>query len=386
MSETRPVQGFWKDFDWALFGAALLLCTIGLTEIYSATKNISGDISFYKQVIFVCLGIVAMFIIAAVDYHTISEHVPWLYLASVAILIYTPLAARKIAGASSWIDLGPVSFQPSEFVKMVAVVAVARYLADLHIEGYMSLRQIARAAVICGIPMGLILLQPDMGTALTYLPILAIGVFLRGVKPAAILAMILIAVLALPLAWYFLRDQDRLVGGLTWLTERSLLKDHQKERLLTFVFPERDSRGKGFQVFQSKIAIGSGGFLGKGLFKGSQSQLGFLPARHTDFIFSVVGEEMGFLGVMLTLGLLGFVLFRSLYNAQTARDNLGLFIILGVVGIFFFHIVVNVAMVIGFFPVIGIPLPFMSYGGSSILTAFVGLGLVISVRRRRYVN
>jgi rod shape determining protein RodA len=386
MNKSIPVKGFWKDFDWALLGAAVLLSAISLTEIYSATKNMNGDMAFYKQAIFVCAGIVVMFVIAAVDYHTISEHIPWLYLGSVAILIYTPLAARRIAGANSWIDLGPVSIQPSELVKMVAVVAVARYLADLHVEGYISLRQIAKAVVICGIPMGLILLQPDMGTTLTYLPILAVGIFLRGVKPAAIVAVILIVVLALPLAWYFLRDQERLVNGLTWLTERKVLKDHQKERILTFVFPERDSQGKGFQVFQSKIAIGSGGFLGKGLFKGSQSQLGFLPARHTDFIMSVVGEEMGFVGVMLTLGLLGFVLFRSLYNAQTARDNLGLFIILGVVSIYFFHILVNVAMVIGFFPVIGIPLPFLSYGGSSILTAFVGLGLVISVRRRRYVN
>jgi rod shape determining protein RodA len=369
-----------------LFGAALLLCTIGLTEIYSATKSVNGDIAFYKQAIFVCVGIVAMFIIAAVDYHTISEHVPWLYLGSVAILIYTPLAARKIAGANSWIDLGPVSFQPSELVKMVAVVALARYLSDLHLDSYMSLRQIAKAGMICGIPMGLILLQPDMGTALTYIPVLVVGVFLRGVKPAAIVAVVLIVVLTVPMAWYFLRDQERLVDGLTWLNGRGLLKEHQKERILTFVYPERDSQGKGFQVFQSKIAIGSGGFIGKGLFKGSQSQLGFLPARHTDFIMSVVGEEMGFVGVMLTLGSLGFILFRSLYNAQTARDNLGLFIILGVVGIYFFHIIVNVAMVIGFFPVIGIPLPFMSYGGSSILTAFVGLGLVISVRRRRYVN
>ena len=143
---------------------------------------------------------------------------------------------------------------------------------------------------------------------------------------------------------------------------------------------------KGFLVQPSNIGFGCGGFLGKGIFNGSQNQLGFLPARHTDFIFSVVGEEMGFIGIIVTLGLLGFILFRSLYNAQTARDSLGMFIILGVVAVYFFHMVVNVSMVIGFFPVVGIPLPFLSYGGSSILTAFIGLGLVISVKRRRYVN
>jgi rod shape determining protein RodA len=269
---------------------------------------------------------------------------------------------------------------------MVAVVAIARYLADLHLDHYMTAQQIAKAALICGIPIVLILLQPDMGTALTYLPILAVGVFLRGVQPKLIMAIGLMVALTLPVGWYFLKDQDRLDNTLTWFTSHHLLKEHQKERLLSVVDPSRDPKGQGFQVNQSKIAIGSGGLLGKGLFKGSQGQLGFLPARHTDFIISVVGEEMGFVGVLITLGLLGFILFRSLYNAQTARDNLGLFIILGVVGIFFFHIVVNVAMVIGFFPVIGIPLPFLSYGGSAVVTSFIGLGLVISVRRRRYVN
>jgi rod shape determining protein RodA len=147
-----------------------------------------------------------------------------------------------------------------------------------------------------------------------------------------------------------------------------------------------DPLGSGYQVIQSKIAIGSGGFWGKGIFQGSQNQLGFLPTRHTDFIFSVVGEEMGFVGVVITLGLLVFIIFRSIYNARTARDNLGLFIVMGIVGIFVYHMIVNVGMVIGFVPTTGIPLPFMSYGGSSVLTAFVALGLVISVRRRRYVN
>lgn len=371
MSEPIQIKGFWKDFDWALFGAALLLAIIGLTEIYSATMSVEGNNTFYKQLAFVGVGIVAMFVIASVDYHTISEHIPWLYLGSIAVLIYTPLAARRIAGAKSWIDLGPVNIQPSEIVKMVTVVAVARYLADLHVDRYMDLKQILKAAVLCAIPIGLIVLQPDYGTALTYLPILGVGIFLRGIRPAAIIASVLVVALAIPTSWLFLRG---------------FLKDHQKERIETFLDPESDKAGKGFQVYQSKIAIGSGGFLGKGLFRGSQNQLGFLPARHTDFILSVVGEELGFLGVIVTLGLLSFVLLRSLFNAQTARDNLGLFIILGVVGIYFFHIIVNVAMVIGFFPVIGIPLPFMSYGGSSIVTAFVGLGLVISVRRRRYVN
>jgi rod shape determining protein RodA len=371
MPAPLEVRGIGKDFDWILFGAALLLALIGLTEIYSATMNLPGDVSFMKQAIFVAAGIALMFVVASVDYHSISEHIPWLYLGSLAVLIYTPLAARKIAGARSWIDFGPVSVQPSEMIKMVVVVAMARYLSDLHIKGYLTLNQILKAGMICGVPMALILVQPDMGTALSYLPILGVGVLIRGLRPAIIVSVILIVVLVVPVSAYLMSDY---------------LKAHQKERLMTFIDPSRDPQGQGFQVQQSKIAIGSGGVFGKGIFKGSQNQLGFLPARHTDFIFSVVGEEMGFVGVLGALGLLAFVLFRSFHNAQTARDSLGLFIIMGVVGVYFFHLVVNVAMVIGFFPVVGIPLPFLSYGGSSILTAFIGLGLIINVRRRRYVN
>jgi len=251
---------------------------------------------------------------------------------------------------------------------MVVVVALARYLSELRTSKYMTVAQIVKAILIYVVPMGLIALQPDLGTACTYLPAIAVGLFVRGVRPAALVALILAFVLVLPVLW---------------LT----LKPYQKERILTFVDPERDPLGKGYQVTQSKIAIGSGGLLGKGLFNGSQNQLGFLPTRHTDFIFSVVGEELGFAGVFVTLGLLAFIIFRSIYNAQTtAQDNLGLFIVMGVVGTFFFHLVVNVGMVIGLMPTTGIPLPFLSYGGSSVLTAFIALGLVMSVRRCRYVN
>src|SRR5262245_9190218 len=168
---SAPLEGrrIGKDFDWILFGAALLLALIGLTEIYSATMNLPGDVAFMKQAIFVGAGIALMFVVASVDYHTLSEHIPWFYLGSLAVLIYTPLAARKIAGARSWIDLGPVSVQPSEIIKMVVVVAVARYLSDLHMKGYLTVNQILKAAVICAIPMGLILLQLDMCTALSHL-------------------------------------------------------------------------------------------------------------------------------------------------------------------------------------------------------------------------
>src|SRR6267142_833851 len=340
MIEPIKSKRFLQDFDWVLLASACFLSVISLIEIHSATMNEPSGGYFVRQGVWVVVGIVFLFIVSALDYHVISEHIPWLYMLAVGALLYTLAMGHTVSGSKSWVDLGPVGFQPSEPIKMVAVVALARYLSELRESRYMTL---------------------------TYLPVIAVGLFIRGLRPAALIGLVLAFVLVLPVSWLF-------------------LKPYQKERILTFAQPERDPLGKGYQVMQSKIAIGSGGLLGKGLFNGSQNQLGYLPTRHTDFIFSVVGEELGFAGVSVTLGLLAFIIFRSVYNAQTARDKLGLFIVMGVVGIYFFHVIVNVGMVIGFMPTTGIPLPFLNYGGSSVLTAFIALGLVISVRRRRYVN
>src|SRR5215831_1241015 len=358
---------FLKDFDWLLFTAAICLSVISLTEIYSSTMAQSTENFFLRQLAWVCVGIVFLFVIAALDYHLIAEHIPWLYILAIGALLYTLALGHRVAGSKSWVGIGPVQFQPSELIKMVVVVALARYFSELRSSRYMSSMQIAKACMIVLVPMALVARQPDLGTALTYLPAIVVGLFIRGIRPVVLISLVLGFVLVLPVSWL-------------------ALKPYQKERIMTFLDPERDPLGKGYQVTQSKIAIGSGGLLGKGVFHGWQNRLGFLPTRHTDFIFSVVGEELGFVGVIVALGLLAFIIFRSIRNAQTARDNLGLFIVMGVVGTYFFHLIVNVGMVIGFMPTTGIPLPFMSYGGSSVLTAFMALGLVMSVRRCRYVN
>ena len=361
-------RDFWHDFDWAMFGAIIVLSAISLIEIYSATMNSPVEHSAaFRQLAWICIGIVLLFIVAALDYHIISEQIPWLYLAGIGVLLYTLALGRTVAGSKSWIVLGPMRFQPSELVKIIVIVAVARYLSELRNVRHLNVEQMIKAGLICGIPVALVALQPDLGTTITFLPILGIGMLVRGIKPMTLIAMLLCFVLALPAAWPFLGQ-------------------HQRDRITNFIHPEQDLKGSGYQVNQSKIAIGSGGTLGKGIFKGSQNQLEFLPTRHTDFILAVVAEEMGFVGIALTLGLLGFILFRIINTAQTARDELGLFIVMGVFGIYFFHTVENVGMVIGFMPMTGIPLPFMSYGGSSILAVFVAMGLVIGVRRRRYVN
>jgi len=367
MVNSLRTQRFWKDFDWLLLGAAVVLSVISLAEIYSSTISSGSENYFMRQFAWVMVGLVSLFIVSSIDYHILSEHIPWIYLGAVSLLVYTLIFGKTVAGSKSWISFGGFSFQPSELIKIVVVIALARFFSELHIERYMTLSQILKAGLVCGVPVLLVMRQGDLGTAITFIPALAFGLFVRGIRPAVLISLFLCFLLVLPVSWLF-------------------LKDYQKDRITTFVDPELDPQGRGYQIIQSKIAIGSGGFWGKGLFKGTQNQLGFLPTRHTDFIFSVVGEELGFLGVMTTLGLLSFILLRSVHNAQTARDNLGMFIVMGIVGIYFFHIVENVGMVIGFMPVTGIPLPFLSYGGSSVLAAFIALGLVISVRRCRYVN
>src|SRR5262245_61913275 len=247
---------------------------------------------FLRQFAWVIVGVIALFVVSSLDYHALAERIPWIYLISITALGYTLLFGRTVNGSKSWIGFGPFALQPSEMVKMVAVVAVARYLSELRPSRYLSLSQIVKAGIVCGLPVALVGLQPDLGTAVTYLPVLAVGLFIRGVKPVALVSMVLGVMLVLPVSWF-------------------VLKPYQKDRILTFVYPERDPLRAGYQVIQSKIAIGSGGLSGKGLFKGTQNQLGFLPTRHTDFILSVVGEELGFVGVIVTLGLLGFILFRS---------------------------------------------------------------------------
>jgi len=361
-------RDLWQDFDWALFGAIIVLSTISLIEIYSATMNSQLEQhAALRQLMWICIGIVLLFFVAALDYHTISEQIPWLYLAGIGVLLYTKALGKTVAGSQSWIVIGPMRFQPSELVKVIVIVAVARYLSELRNVRYLNIEQMIKAGLICGIPVALVAWQPDLGTTITFLPILGIGLLIRGIKPMTLVAILICFVLTLPVAWHFLGP-------------------HQKARIINFVHPEQDLKGSGYQVNQSKIAIGSGGALGKGIFKGSQNQLEFLPTRHTDFILAVVAEELGFVGIAVTLGLLGFILFRTINTAQTARDELGLFIVMGVFAIYFFHTVENVGMVIGFMPMTGIPLPFMSYGGSSILAVFIAMGLVIGVRRRRYVN
>ena len=362
MTGYRSIRGL----DWGLILIALAICGLGILQIYSATLDTAWRSAWWKQVLYLAAGLVVMWLMTRVDYHTLLGQVPVLYGVSLAMLVLTPLVGRLVWGSKRWIPLGlGFKFQPSEFVKLVIVLLVARYLAELksnRLEG----RDLLKLGALVGLPFALVAAQPDLGTSLTYVPILLIGMFLGGIRwQHAALVVGLMAVL-MPVGWF-------------------ILKDYQRARLETFIDPMKDPAGKGYQVIQSKIAVGAGGIWGRGVTHGSQTQLRFLPVAHTDFLISAFAEEHGFVGILVVLGLYFLLMMQVVQNAQTAPDRAGMFICMGVCSLLLFHLLVNAGMAAGRMPVTGIPLPLMSYGGSSMLSVFMMLGLVNNVRLRRFV-
>jgi rod shape determining protein RodA len=360
----------YRDFDWVLLGFVLLLSLISVFEIKSATLHTKFHGFEQKQVLFLITGLVLMFLISLIDYHRLVDISPYAYGISLVALVAVKIVGTKVLGARRWINLGGgVHFQPSEWVKLVLIIAVARYFWSL--AGHeLSWKDIAKACLLVGLPMVLVLVQPDLGTTLTYLPILVAGLFLGGIrlKQAAIIVLCM-----------------TLVGVVAWKSGKRL-KPYQQARITAFLDPDSDPKGSGYQIRQSLIAVGSGGIWGKGTNQGTQTQGDFLPIPYTDFIFAAFCEEHGFVGAVGVLLLYLLILMRLIQNAQTASDLPGAFIIMGIVAVIVFQIAVNVGMVVGLMPVTGIPLPLMSYGGSSILFTFLALGIVMNIRMRRFVN
>jgi len=355
-----------RDFDWTMFILAFTICGMGVLEIYSATSETAWRDAWWKQIVWLGVASVLMWIITLIDYHTLLSHVYSLYALSVVTLIATFIVGQKVFGSRRWIGRGSVHLQVSEFVKLVLVLLVARYLTDLKTER-LELRDLLKLGALIGLPMVLVMKQPDLGTSLTYVPILLIGVFLAGLRWQHAVAIGLVLAVILPVGYYFLQD-------------------YQKARLVSFIDPSQDPKGTGYQVIQSKIAVGSGALWGQGVRKGSQTQLRFLPVPHTDFIFSAFAEEHGFVSVVVVLACYFLLLMQIVQNAQTAPDRAGTYICMGVATVLLFHILVNVGMVVGRMPVTGIPLPLMSSGGSNVMSIFLMLGLVNNVRLRRFVN
>ena len=355
-----------RDFDWPLFILALAICSMGVLQIFSATHGTKWGDAWWKQVVYIVVAVAIMWIATLIDYHTLLAQVPAMYTISVVTLIATFLVGAKVFGSRRWIGYGSFKLQISEFVKLVIVLLVARFLTEIKTE-QLELPDLLRLGGLVALPMVLVMSQPDLGTALTYLPVLAVGVFLAGLRWQYVAALVVLIAITVPVSYVF-------------------LKDYQKARLVSFVNPSSDPKGTGYQVIQSQIAVGSGALWGRGVTRGSQTQNGFLPVPHTDFIFSAFSEEHGFVGVVVVLGLYFLLLMQIVQNAQMAPDRAGMYICMGVAALLLFHVLVNVGMVVGRMPVTGIPLPLMSSGGSNILSMFLMLGLVNNVRLRRFVN
>jgi rod shape determining protein RodA len=354
------------SFDWPWLLSLLTLSAIGLIAIWSTTSGTALSPYFGRQSIALCLAMGVFLAMLYFDYHVYSDFIVSIYISGLALLGLVLLFGRTVHNNRSWLSLGSFALQPSELVKVVVIVALAKYYAESDHEN-LEWRELLIGGLIVSVPMLLGVLQGDLGTAITFVPIYIALSFLGGVKRKYILVLLLAAALLAPVGWM-------------------LLKDYQKGRIQTVINPGSDPRRLGYHTIQSEIAIGSGKFLGKGLQHGSQSQLGFLPARHTDFIFAVLSEEMGFVGSMGLLFVLLFVGLRLLRASKEAKDKIGVYLVAGVLAIFLFHVMVNIGMVVGLLPIVGIPLPFVSAGGSSLVASFAGMSLCMNVKMRRYVN
>ena len=351
---------------WGMLVAALLLSAIGLVTVHSASAELGIDY-LPRQALWVGLGLLVFVISFSLDYEMLTKFSIVFYVASLILLTLVLILGQEAGGARSWLGFGAYRLQPSEFAKIATALFLARYLASrtgIHLRNH----EVVVAGMIVFAPMLLVALESDLGGAVMFVPMLVGMVMLAGVRWRFVVVMAVIAGIAGGAMWFF------------------VMQDYQKERVRTFLSPERDPLGAGYQLQQSKIAVGSGQFVGRGYQQGTQSQLRFLPARHTDFIFSVLAEEWGFLGVALVLALYVVYILNGAKVASRARDRVGILLVVGLLSAFGFHVLYNTAMVVGLVPITGVPLPFLSYGGSFTLANFIATGLILGVDFRRHVN
>jgi rod shape determining protein RodA len=355
--------------DWAMIAAIVSLCVIGLVQIYSATytPGVGASDIYYTQIWAIFLGLLALVVALSVDYRSLADKSHLIYLGILALLLYVLFFGVVRGGSRRWIDLGPLNLQPSEFAKATLALVLAKFFGDSR-RANVTRGDLLIAGAITAVPLLVIAQQPDLGTAVTLLPVLFAVAYVAGMPMKIFGVLALVGVLVAPVAWKF------------------ALQDYQKERISTFLNPAEDARGAGYQQIQARITVGSGGPLGKGFMGGTQGQLRFLPVAHNDFIFSVLAEERGFVGVVVALGLYLFVILRSLQTARLAKDRLGAYLVLGVLASFTFQVIYNITMSAGLAPVKGLTLPLMSYGGSSMIATLAGFGLVLNVRMRRFTN
>jgi len=357
------------NFDWTLLGIVMVICLLGVLNIYSAsaTYKLVGAPYYLKQLNWMIFGLIISLLICSVDYHIFEDFAYWMYGMLLLLLLAVLLVGKKSLGATRWLDLGLFTIQPSELVKIGIILTFARFFNNYHAVGGLSVKDMIYPLALLGVPAGLIMKQPDLGTAILVILIALSMALFVGLRWSTLITFVMVTV---PMAW---------IG---W---SYFLKPYQKNRILDFINPERSRLGSGYHIIQSKIAVGSGGLLGKGYVKGTQAQLRFLPEQHTDFAFSVFAEEWGFIGTLVLILLYLSLIMWGLTIARRCNDRLGALLAVGVTAMLFWHTVINIGMVIGLFPVVGVPLPFFSYGGTSMITSMVGVGILQNISMRKFM-
>jgi len=357
-----------KYFDWVLLTLVLILGAFGLLTIYSAVMAgaLQQKIIFWKQLIWYVAGLLVAMIVFSFHYRLLDRWAYWIYGICNALLVSVLVFGRTIAGSQRWIILGHVSLQPSELVKIAVIIVLAHWYSKSTNQRGLSLSELIAPAVFLLIPFMLITIQPDLGTAMVIALIAASMTLYKKIEKKTLIFIIVSIMFAIPMVWL-------------------VLKQYQKERILTFLDPDRDSLGAGYHIIQSKIAIGSGMITGKGYLQGTQNALSFLPEQHTDFIFSVLAEEWGLVGASLLLVFLLFLIIWGLNIAHNCRNSFGIILAVGVTAMIFWQVIINIGMVMGLMPVVGMPLPFISYGGSSMLTNMIGIGILMNISMRRFM-
>ena len=355
-----------KNIEWSILIIAIILCIIGLVALFSATQETEHD-DFNKQCIWFVVSLVIMVGVMLIDYETLVKMSPIFYGLFIVLLIgvlFTP----EINGATSWFDIGFFSFQPGEFAKIFVILFLAMAITRIQERGKGEINRPTRLLVllaILGVPVLLIVKQPDLGTAAAFIVAAALMIITAGIDKRYIIATVVLVVVSVPVIYNF------------------LLPEHAKSRIDIFLNPESDPRGAGYNIIQSKLAIGAGGLTGMGLLKGNQTQLGFLYPKTTDFIYAVIGEEMGFIIAGAVIILYVVLITKCIYVAKTAKDEAGSLIAIGITGVFLFHVLENIGMVMGLLPITGVPLPFISYGGSSLITNFICIGILLNISSKR---
>jgi rod shape determining protein RodA len=363
MFDRRLVQ----NFDWLLLGLVGAITAMGIVNLYSAGYNRGEGTPLYiKQLYWLAVGLALMLLTLFYDYRHLEKLGYPAYVLSLLLLVGVMVAGKMVSGSRRWLPLGPFAFQPAELAKVAIILVLATYFNRWPRLEKMRLKDLLVPGILVLVPVGLIIKQPDLGSGILVTLVAASMILFVGVHWRTLLALALTMVGSSPLIWGF-------------------LKDYQKQRVLTFLNPGQDPLGAGYHIIQSMIAVGSGQFWGKGFLQGTQSQLYFLPEQHTDFVFSVFAEEWGFVGSVVLLLLFTAVALWGLQVARDCKERFGQLLALGVTALIFWQIFINLCMVTGFLPVVGIPLPLFSYGGSSLITTLLGVGFLLNIRMRRYL-